>query len=199
MPLRHQSKEAKRRRAAARRHVQRRRFRAVRFETLEDRRLLATVTWDGGGDGQEWLDRFNWTGDTLPGSGDDAVIDVAANPTVRHSSGSTSVRSLVSHEALVIAGGSLTVGNTSSTDAALAINSGATLRVQAGACFDSSLIVSNGFTNHGTIELTNTNNCSTTATFTVTSGTLINAATGIIAALVGTGGGSCGGRTAHRS
>ncbi len=46
------------------------------FEQLEDRRVLATVAWDGGGDGATWHDALNWDGDTLPGQFDDVVIDV---------------------------------------------------------------------------------------------------------------------------
>src|SRR5947208_906744 len=108
MPFRHRSEAARRRcAAAARRLLFRSSFRRLQIETLEDRRLLAVVNWDGGGDGKEWLDRFNWTGDALPGGADDVVIDVVANPTVHYSFGSTTIRSLVSQEAIVIGGGSL--------------------------------------------------------------------------------------------
>ncbi|MEL6104395.1 MAG: CARDB domain-containing protein, partial [Planctomycetota bacterium] len=45
------------------------------FERLEDRHLLATIQWDGGGDGTRWHDPLNWVDDTIPGPSDDAVID----------------------------------------------------------------------------------------------------------------------------
>ena len=34
--------------------------RALRVEQLEDRRLLAIVSWDAGGDGATWNDPLNW-------------------------------------------------------------------------------------------------------------------------------------------
>lgn len=45
------------------------RRRRLWIEALEDRRLLATVQWDGGplGDGTDWNDPANWAGDELPG------------------------------------------------------------------------------------------------------------------------------------
>ena len=35
----------------------------------------AVITWDGGGDAVSWNDALNWTGDVLPGAGDDVVLD----------------------------------------------------------------------------------------------------------------------------
>src|SRR5437763_1669909 len=98
----HRRATTAKRSSAARRFLRQQRYRSLRLETLEDRRVLATVNWDGGGDGQQWLDRFNWSNDTLPGSGDDVVIDVPGDITVRLSSGSVAVHSLVSQEALAI-------------------------------------------------------------------------------------------------
>ncbi|HMC11964.1 MAG TPA: hypothetical protein VKH44_11765, partial [Pirellulaceae bacterium] len=175
--------------AAARRQFIRRRFRQIRLEVLEDRRLLANVTWDGGGDGTTWGDRFNWSADTLPGASDDVVIDVPESATVRYTTGNTSVQSLVSQEALIISGGALTIGHSSAINGSFAIDAGSTLRVQAGSCFNSTLTVASGFTNQGLIELTNAGGCGTAATLNVASGTLTNAATGTISALAGDGGG----------
>lgn len=47
------------------------------LEMLEDRRMLAIVAWDGGGDGTSWDQAINWDGDVLPGIDDDVLIDVA--------------------------------------------------------------------------------------------------------------------------
>ncbi len=92
------------------------RRRRLAVEPLEDRRLLAIVTWDGLGDGMSWSDRFNWNNpgavdpNTLPGSGDDVVIDVAANPNITVSTAATPIKSLNSAESLVLAsGGSLSI------------------------------------------------------------------------------------------
>src|SRR5262245_55917464 len=62
-----------------------------RIERVESRVLFAAVSWDGGGDGTSWGDRFNWSADALPGSNDDVTINVAANPTVTVSTGSLSI------------------------------------------------------------------------------------------------------------
>src|SRR5262245_61761373 len=74
------------------------------IESLEVRNLLAVVFWDGGGDGTNWTNRFNWSGDQLPGSTDDVEIEVASNPQIVLSSGSHSIHSLHSAEAFSIAG-----------------------------------------------------------------------------------------------
>lgn len=42
----------------------------------------AVVTWDGGGDGFSWTNRFNWSGDTLPAANDEAIIVASQNPVV---------------------------------------------------------------------------------------------------------------------
>ncbi|MEX2115039.1 MAG: hypothetical protein WD845_17730, partial [Pirellulales bacterium] len=85
--------------------------RGLRFEPLEDRRVLAPVSWDGGGDGVNWSDPINWSGDALPNSADDVTISVGGTITVTHASGSTTIRSVTSDENLTISGGSLTVTN----------------------------------------------------------------------------------------
>ena len=37
--------------------------------------MLVTRTWDGGGATNNWSDATNWSGDVVPGSGDDVVFD----------------------------------------------------------------------------------------------------------------------------
>src|SRR4051794_19608553 len=83
--------------------------RASAIESLERRRLLAAISWDGGGDGVNWHDPINWSGNTLPGLNDDVTINVAANPTIQFTSaaGNVSVRTLNSAEAFNLAGGAL--------------------------------------------------------------------------------------------
>src|SRR5262245_6943504 len=48
----------------------------LRFEQLEERCMLATVTWDGGGGNFDWNNDANWDGDKVPGAEDIAVIDL---------------------------------------------------------------------------------------------------------------------------
>ena len=45
------------------------RRRILRYETLEDRTLLATVTWDGGAGTLNFGDALNWDNNLAPSSG----------------------------------------------------------------------------------------------------------------------------------
>ena len=54
------------------------------FERLEERHLLATINWDGGGDGTSWQDPLNWDIDTLPSSVDEVVIEDATPHSFLH-------------------------------------------------------------------------------------------------------------------
>jgi YD repeat-containing protein len=85
------------------------------FEPLEDRRLLALVTWDGGGGDDRWENAANWTGDVVPGAMDDAQIDVAGSlRTIVIDSSSITVRSLNSQENLQVKGtGNFTINSQS--------------------------------------------------------------------------------------
>ncbi|MCR9294671.1 MAG: hypothetical protein NXI32_18290, partial [bacterium] len=92
-------------------------------ERLEDRRLLAVVNWDGGGGDLNWNNPANWDTDQLPGVGDDVVIaDIAPDIAIVHSSGTTSINSLVSDEALVISGGTLEIATTSAINDNLSLS-----------------------------------------------------------------------------
>jgi RHS repeat-associated protein len=44
------------------------------LERLEERNLLTTIAWDGGGDSVNWHDPRNWAGDVLPGGTNDVLI-----------------------------------------------------------------------------------------------------------------------------
>ncbi|TVS20305.1 MAG: hypothetical protein EA424_04645, partial [Planctomycetaceae bacterium] len=66
------------------------------------------VTWNGGGDGVSWMDPNNWSGNTLPGSADTAVIQ-NLSLSVRVG-GPVSIAGLDASSALVVeTGGSLTL------------------------------------------------------------------------------------------
>ncbi len=53
-------------------------------EILEDRLTPALVTWDAGGNDFHWDNALNWSGDVLPGVGDDVVIgDAFAANTIK--------------------------------------------------------------------------------------------------------------------
>jgi subtilisin family serine protease len=69
----------------------------------------ATVSWDGGGDGVNWSDPLNWSGDVVPGPTNDVSISDWRDPTIRITSGTHAVRSITSFEAISISGGVLDV------------------------------------------------------------------------------------------
>src|SRR5687767_11281057 len=81
---------------------------ASAFEPLEQRRLLAAITWDGGGDGTNWSDPLNWSTNELPTAADDVTIDVAGgSATVQVVDGFRQVGRVTCAEVLRIAGGTL--------------------------------------------------------------------------------------------
>jgi hypothetical protein len=105
--------------------VMKRKRRKALLEPLEPRLLLDAVLWDGGGDGVSWTDRFNWSADLLPTADDDVTINVeSSDPTIVLSSGTHSIRSLTSSEALTISGGSLALAADSQIHAAFTLSGG---------------------------------------------------------------------------
>jgi RHS repeat-associated protein len=86
----------------------------------------ATVTWVGGSG--DWNTAANWSTGVLPGPSDDVVIDRPGEILVTHSSGTHTVRSVLSQEAFQLSGGSLTVSNTVQVNNAFNLSGSATLR-----------------------------------------------------------------------
>ena len=76
------------------------------FEQLEERHLLAAITWDGGAGTLNWSDASNWDTDTVPTSADDVSIGDLAGPVLI--GGTTSAASIISAESLTFSGGTLT-------------------------------------------------------------------------------------------
>lgn len=95
------------------------------FELLEDRRVLAAIAWDGGGDGSSWQDSRNWNTDTIPGAADDVTIDVPGSPTIEifSSAGSPVVNSIQSEE-LISLRTTLTVNTDSSFSGGISVSFG---------------------------------------------------------------------------
>src|SRR5205085_2229750 len=85
----------------------------LRLDPLEERRVLA-VSWDGGGDGTSFSDRFNWNTDQVPTATDDAVINLGSSTIVAN--GSVTVKSLSSVNAFSITAGVFTVTANSSVN-----------------------------------------------------------------------------------
>src|SRR5512140_2227583 len=67
----------------------------ARTESLERRMLLTAVSWDGGGDGTNWSDPVNWSGDVLPGSAADVTIGASVSAVVFNTD--ATIHSLVSN------------------------------------------------------------------------------------------------------
>ncbi|MBY0456974.1 MAG: hypothetical protein K2V38_06535, partial [Gemmataceae bacterium] len=79
----------------------------LNIEPLEDRVVLDARFWTGLGDGTNWTNPANWTGNAVPASVDDVTIDVPGTVTVVLR-GSVTVRSLVNRETLHVAGATST-------------------------------------------------------------------------------------------
>ncbi|MFN0051311.1 MAG: hypothetical protein ACKV0T_03920 [Planctomycetales bacterium] len=129
---------------------------AVSAEVLETRTVLASVTWDGGAGDGLWTSAANWSGDGVPGSSDDLTIDVEGDATITVRGTPTAVNTLRNHETLFVEG--------KTTGAAR-------------------LSVVADLTNYGTIRLESTqfdqfNDRGSYLTFST--GTLVNAASGLI-------------------
>ncbi len=92
-------------------------------EVLEPRQLLS-VSWISKTSGN-WNVASNWSTDTVPGPGDDVVIDyTGASPTVTISSNVESVNSITADDPLVISGGGLTVAADSTISGGLSMTGG---------------------------------------------------------------------------
>ena len=85
----------------------------------------APVSWTGLGDGVNWSDPANWSGNALPLAADDVTIDVAASPTIIVAGVSPSIRSLTCAEAIQInAGATLSVSTTATSSAVVRLTGG---------------------------------------------------------------------------
>ncbi len=73
-------------------------------EAVEERLLLAAVSWDGGGD-LLWSNPLNWDSDQIPINGDDVSVSVSGDVTVVYDTGSTILNSLTLSENLIVGAG----------------------------------------------------------------------------------------------
>ncbi len=112
------------------------------FEALEQRLVLAQIVWTGAAGDNSFQNANNWENATntsihaVPGSADDATINVSGNPTIVFN-GTSTVHSLVDDDSLNITGGTLTLTSGASQVAgSLTVAPGATLIINgAGASF----------------------------------------------------------------
>ncbi len=89
--------------------TRKRRRHKIGLEILEDRLMLSTVHWTNPAGG-DWDTPGNWsTGTTLPGPGDDVVIDTPGITVTHSSTVDDAIHSLTSQAALSVFGGSLSI------------------------------------------------------------------------------------------
>ncbi|MCA9050797.1 MAG: hypothetical protein KDA89_18795, partial [Planctomycetaceae bacterium] len=93
---------------------------AATVDVLEDRCLLAAVSWDGGAGTLNWADALNWSADAIPAAGDDITINQPSS-TILFSGPSITLGSLTT-TSLTVQSGTLTVSG------ALNVSAGSTLR-----------------------------------------------------------------------
>ncbi|MFO1064114.1 MAG: hypothetical protein U0892_09650 [Pirellulales bacterium] len=142
----------------------RNRFRSSRrrklgLESLEDRSLLAVVTWDGGAGSLNFGDALNWSDDTAPSAVNDYVIpDLVGTPTIDIAVGD--VRSLVSVEKIGVSS-SLRVSATSTVfggldffNGTVTVNNGAILTLQGSSTWSAGTLAGTGtLRNEGTFDI----------------------------------------------
>ncbi|HKI35295.1 MAG TPA: hypothetical protein VKA46_25785, partial [Gemmataceae bacterium] len=112
-------------------------FTRLRFEELEVRVVPASYSWTGGANTLNWGDAANWSGNVVPGSGDDVTISKSGIGTITIA-GTQSVRTLNDTTAAlsIASGGSLSlaaVAANSTFGQNVTVASGATLAVGASA------------------------------------------------------------------
>ena len=155
------------------------------LEWLEDRTLLATMSWinASGGDWDvlgNWVNTNNASDHHVPTASDDAVINVAGI-TVTHSSAvADSVHSLTSQDAIILSSGSLAIGSASTINNSFNVGSGASLSLSNTTLSGTgTLTISTGATltlSGDTINTTLANSGSVIVTSTSTVATLTTAA-----------------------
>lgn len=89
----------------------------MQFGTLESRRLLASISWDGGGGDGLWNNALNWSGNAVPVAADDVTISNA--PAVIASGSAKQVASLSLINSTLTLGVNLTAFNLNLTDSTL--------------------------------------------------------------------------------
>jgi hypothetical protein len=145
---------------------------------------IATSTWDGGASTSSWHDAANWSGDTLPQATDHVCIPDTAIAAVGYSSGTTSVLSLESQEALSVTGGSLSFTDSGQDSTITALTLASNVGVTLGGA--SNLTVGDFDWNGGTISASSpTTTTTVTGSLDVSSGGISNRTLSIASGVTG--------------
>src|SRR4051812_39321560 len=99
-----------------------------RCEPLERRRLLAAITWDGGGDAVSWNSANNWSNNLLPTSADDVTLGGGAGTVVLTGTAST-VKSLITSRPLTVSVTSLQIDSAATFGAAVKVDSSGSINI----------------------------------------------------------------------
>ena len=84
----------------------------LKVEALDDRTVPSTVTWTNPSGG-DWDTGANWSGGTVPGAADDAVISQPGAITITHAQNvADAVHSIMATDPLTLSAGSLAVSAT---------------------------------------------------------------------------------------
>ncbi|WP_406698318.1 MBG domain-containing protein [Singulisphaera sp. Ch08] len=127
-------------------------MRTFEFECLEQRQLLSTVSWDGGGDGVLWSDAENWSEDRLPSEQDDVVIDLPGETTIIYRGVQPDIRSLTNAETVWIQGSS--TGSHSTLNIRSGLTNSGVLRLESlNSGFRSNVAVGGVLANFGIISV----------------------------------------------
>ena len=113
----------------------------------------ATVNWINSAGGARNLGS-NWSTGNVPGPGDAAVINLAGNVTIIHSTGTDTIQSLQSNQAIVLSGGTLNVTGTLDDSISFTLTGGTlgNATVQADTTIQGSGSTLNGITLAGTLS-----------------------------------------------
>ncbi|MDZ7750206.1 MAG: filamentous hemagglutinin N-terminal domain-containing protein [Gammaproteobacteria bacterium] len=87
---------------------------------------VATLCWDGGGDGSTWTDGANWTGDAVPGDADRVLVSAGVTVSLA-GSGPLVLDSLQVDDDFEISNASLTVANDAAFLSSLSVLTGGVL------------------------------------------------------------------------
>lgn len=93
------------------------------MEQLEDRRMLAAVSWTGGGGDLLWSNPANWSTAQLPGPNDDVTVEAEGAVTIAYDIlGPASIRSLDLKDSLVITNGAINILHSFTNDTGVTIS-----------------------------------------------------------------------------
>jgi hypothetical protein len=81
------------------------------IQSLEPRRLLAVISWTGGGDNTSWNQPANWSLLRVPADGDDVIIDTFSPSNVRVVGDTALLNSLLNRETLTLTGNIFTISS----------------------------------------------------------------------------------------